>query len=134
MATGWSPLPTRISIVPEKFMDFLGKVSVENARKEWMRLSIEVHHGVPRVVQEALGIPSSKWDETPAFMTTMEKHRVGLQSLHGRMIANDLPMNKEALQSLGKVRILERLEKSYSDAGLGDFWSECEQFLNNSLP
>jgi len=81
-----------------------------------------------------LGIPANKIDDTPAFLTTMKNHRVGLESLHGRMTDNGIDLQRLGQTfdpgDLDDIKKLKRLlEKSYVDAGIGDLWPQCEAFL-----
>lgn len=108
-------------------------IPTDEAQTTWMRIRLEVHHEIPKSISRHLGIPSDKWDDTPAFLTTMKNHRVGLESLHGKMEANGI--NLKNLSEFDRnvpsdVTELKRLlKKSYEDAGIGDLWPQCEKFL-----
>lgn len=118
------------------FKEYLGEIDVPplEPNKAWFRIKLEVHHGVPKSISKHLGIPESAWDDTPAFLSTMKDHRVGLESLHGRMIANGIDLTKLDRDFptgvAGNVELLkEKLELSYAQAGISDLWSQCAAYL-----
>jgi len=120
------------------FKEYLGDVDIpgDEAQLNWIRIKLEVHHGVPKSISKHLGIPSNKIDDTPAFLTTMKNHRVGLESLHGRMVDNGIDLKDlSAFPAGDPAKVLElktKLAKSYADAGIADLWAPCEAFLNNN--
>lgn len=119
----------------DAFKEYLGDVDIptDEAQTSWIRIKLEVHHGIPKSISRHLGIPSNKWDDTPAFLTTMKNHRVGLESLHGKMEANGIDLknlrefNPNIPDDVDRLKNL--LKKSYEDAGIGDLWPHCEAFL-----
>ncbi|RYD76416.1 MAG: hypothetical protein EOP84_16915 [Verrucomicrobiaceae bacterium] len=63
----------------------------------------------------------------------MKNHRVGLESLHGKMTANGINLqNLDAFPAgdpLAIQALKDKLKKSYEDAGIGDLWSPCQAYL-----
>jgi len=113
-------------------MDRLGITSHEVARGQWIQIALESHHGVPRAISSFLGIPSDKWDDAPAFLTTMLDHRVGLDSLHGAMRARGIDLSNIGANfggTDGPARLVKALMDAYDHAGIPDFGSQCKQFL-----
>jgi hypothetical protein len=123
------------SMPEDAYKQMLGDFDVfDNLHQQWIRHKLEVHHGVPKAIMRKLGIPSSVWDDSPAFLTTMMEHRVGLESLHGRMAARGIDLRNLDAWNNNPDGLREALMDAYSDAGLPDLWNQCSVFIDSHLP
>ena len=92
-------------------------------------LRLESHHGVPKEVQNWLGM-SKNADDVPAYLTTMLEHRGAEVGIHQRLAKKmgdligepPVPLNQARRAALTDDLIRQALEETYEEAGLGHFW------------
>lgn len=121
-------------------------------QEEWgsnlRRYQIESHHGVPRKVQEWLGIDASRHDDSPALITTMMEHRgKGGESIHAviarkfadKMRSNGHPnppdswqLNQGRPPGLSDAQLKDALREAYQETDLEYFWQQCEVFISHN--
>ncbi|MFM2241557.1 MAG: hypothetical protein RLZ97_412, partial [Verrucomicrobiota bacterium] len=100
--------------------------------------ALESHHGVPKKVQEWLGLTKDQ-DSVPAYLTTMLEHRGAEVGIHQRLAEKmgakigTGPVNLNQMkpqQFVGQEHlIVEALEETYTEMGLGHFWEVCEHWI-----
>ena len=120
----------------------LSRLGVKKQRVDLQQVgsfTLESHHGIPKKIQEWLGLTKNK-DSVPAYLTTMLEHRGAEVGIHqrlekklGDLIGTDkVSLNKpipDALKNQPDL-ILRALEETYEEAGLSHFWEVCEEWIN----
>jgi Pretoxin HINT domain len=99
--------------------------------------SLESHHGIPKKVQEWLGLTVDP-DSCPAYLTTMLEHRGAEVGIHKRLakkmgdLIGQPPVSLSGSKPPGLTNALikQALEDTYKEAGLGNFWEVCSHWLN----
>jgi hypothetical protein len=103
-------------------------------------------------VQEWLGLPQEVWDDSPALLTTMMKHRGKGDSVHNVMsrkladaikkkgtvpyLKDTFPLNSSTSPSdfgLDSDDLLDVLREAYEEVGVdAHFWDQCDEFIFNN--
>lgn len=98
---------------------------------------LESHHGIPKSVQDWLGLTKDK-DSVPAYLTTMLEHNGASVGIHQRlsnklgakMGGDSWPLNQGRPPGLTNQQITDALRETYEEANLGHFWEVCEVWVN----
>jgi hypothetical protein len=132
---------------PGSEVDLGGTRFGEIAVPEWVKqnridlgsiksFTLESHHGVPKKVQEWLGMTKDK-DSVPAYLTTMLEHRGAEVGIHQRLAQKmgdkigSGPVNLDQTKpaALTNDLIKEALQETYEEFGIEHFWEVCEHWI-----
>lgn len=98
--------------------------------------TLESHHGVPKKIQEWLGVTKDR-DSVPAYLTTMLEHRGAEYGIHQRLSkklgekigVDRVPLNRDRPAGLEDDDIIDAMREVYEEAGLSHFWQVCDNWL-----
>ncbi|MEM1060433.1 MAG: polymorphic toxin-type HINT domain-containing protein, partial [Verrucomicrobiota bacterium] len=99
--------------------------------------TLESHHGVPKKIQEWLGMTKDP-DSSPAYLTTMLEHRGAKVGIHQKLAEKlgdeiDMPpvnLNQARPAELTPDMIKNALKETYKDFDIEHFWEVCEDWIN----